>query len=416
MEAVLCALFLLLAVTSSKPTPLFQLQDWPCWVFLAGLAAGLVAPVDHVVANQRYRELFVTMVSLYYIGKALARSEPDRLVLITLLCLLSSAATLYAFWYYIHHFNQSLLPRDVPLGMYGKFREEYVKNFHPTILGNYLALSPCFALSLLARGSPTLKAFGVVTLALGFLALLIPPYWRAAPYVFAITGSCALLLKQRYAALSILASIFAIILFLSFLSPTPLYRQDIRNVLVGRSGILAPHRMARIGASWSMWKDAPMVGVGFNHYWTVFDKYNALYKRFKHPNRARLTGADFEHYWRLNRPRPEESRKGHDLSVADNMYCTLLAETGLVGVTGFLLLIFAMLRRGFKGLRHAVDPDRRTCLIAALSVLAGLLVSMVGYDLFYWRTPFMLFGLVCGLISALSVTATEATASHHGIP
>ena len=159
-----------------------------------------------------------------------------------------------------------------------------------------------------------------------------------------------------------------------------------------------------------MWRESPLVGVGFDHYWTRFDKHRILYVRSKHPNRAKLRGADFERYWRLNRPRPEKSRRTGDLDVADNMYCTLLAETGLAGVTGFLLLVLAMLRRGFNGLRHAVDPDHRTYLIIALSIFVGLLVSMIGYDLFYWRTPFMLFSLVCGLISALSISATQATA------
>ena len=159
-----------------------------------------------------------------------------------------------------------------------------------------------------------------------------------------------------------------------------------------------------------MWRESPLVGVGFDHYWTQFQKHRILYERSTHPNRARLTGVDFEHYWRLNRPHPEKSRREGDLDVADNMYCTLLAETGLAGLTGFLLLVFTLLKRGLKGVRHAVDSDRQTCLIAAISVLVGLLVSMVGYDLFYWRTPFMLFSLMCGLISALSVSVTQVTA------
>ena len=56
MEVVFVGLVVLLAVASNRSKPLLQLQDWPCWLFLLGLAAGLVAPVDRVVANQRYGE------------------------------------------------------------------------------------------------------------------------------------------------------------------------------------------------------------------------------------------------------------------------------------------------------------------------------------------------------------------------
>lgn len=431
-EAVLWVLFLMLAFTANRSRPLFQLQDWPCWILLLGLAAGLVASTHRLVAIQgfatglvasthrlvaiqRYGELFATTLLLYYIGKALAQSEQDRLVLITLLCILSSAAALYAIWYCFRHLESSLFTRDISNVMYGKFREEYIKNFHPTILGNYLALAPCFALSLLARSSPTLKALGVVTLALGSLVLLIP-YWRAAPYVFSLTVCCFFLLKRGALVLSVLVPIFAIVLFMGSLSPTPMQRQDIRNILVGPTSLLSWHRTTRMRVSWRMWRDSPLLGIGFDHYWCLFDKYKAFLERPQHLNRPRPPqGIGFDHYWFLNRPRPGGPRMRHDLDVADNMYCTLLAETGLVGMTGFLLCVVALLKRGLKGARQAVDSDRQTCLIAAMSVLVGLLVSMVGYDLFYWHTPFILFSLVCGLIGSLSVSAKEATASCHSI-
>ena len=44
--------------------------------------------------------------------------------------------------------------------------------------------------------------------------------------------------------------------------------------------------------------------------------------------------------------------------------------------------------------------SKKQILLVSMSALVGLLVSMGGYELFYWNNPYMLFCLLCGFITA----------------
>lgn len=75
-----------------------------------------------------------------------------------------------------------------------------------------------------------------------------------------------------------------------------------------------------------------------------------------------------------------------------------MAETGIIGMLGFLLFIFLLLKGGLKQFRELEDKNKKQMLIIAISALIGLLVNMGAYELFYWNNPYMLFCLICGFI------------------
>jgi hypothetical protein len=71
--------------------------------------------------------------------------------------------------------------------------------------------------------------------------------------------------------------------------------------------------------------------------------------------------------------------------VADNMYLSLLVETGIVGLAAFLLLNFAILRTAWRAARH--DDSRATFFGTWIFCFwIGQLFQMLSGDLFtYWR-------------------------------
>ena len=80
--------------------------------------------------------------------------------------------------------------------------------------------------------------------------------------------------------------------------------------------------------------------------------------------------------------------------VADNMYLSLLVETGIIGLAALLWLNATMLRAAAKASR-AADPARSLCGTWILCFWSGEIVQMLSGDLLtYWRVlPVYLFVL-----------------------
>ncbi len=88
--------------------------------------------------------------------------------------------------------------------------------------------------------------------------------------------------------------------------------------------------------------------------------------------------------------------------IADNMYLTLLAETGIVGFAGFLLFIFALIKKAWRKIRTLDYKSlERQQLVIVLSAIIGLLVNMGAYELFYWPNQYLYFCILIGCINAL---------------
>jgi O-antigen ligase len=85
--------------------------------------------------------------------------------------------------------------------------------------------------------------------------------------------------------------------------------------------------------------------------------------------------------------------------IADNMYLTILGETGIIGFFGFLIFIPFLLRKTWRQLWILeYDPKSKQQLLIILSAFIGLLVSMGGYELFYWPNQYMYFCILVGLL------------------
>ena len=71
--------------------------------------------------------------------------------------------------------------------------------------------------------------------------------------------------------------------------------------------------------------------------------------------------------------------------IADNMYLSLLAETGIIGLAAFFLLNFAILRAAWRAARRS-DSQKSFFGAWIFCFWIGQLFQMLSGDLFtYWR-------------------------------
>jgi O-antigen ligase len=103
-------------------------------------------------------------------------------------------------------------------------------------------------------------------------------------------------------------------------------------------------RASEMLAGIQMFKDHPLGGVGLGNYETYYQRY------------ARSIGID---------PRLEE-REAHSLPIE------IAAETGVVGLLGFGLLVLAIVHRVYIARRRAIDPDD-------LALATGIGIALSGY-------------------------------------
>jgi putative inorganic carbon (hco3(-)) transporter len=176
--------------------------------------------------------------------------------------------------------------------------------------------------------------------------------------------------QKKYRSIIIFS--ISLVLFISLCSylPSSFNRLGKSQIMAENRGIFSNYRFNRWEMTQRIIGEHPLAGLGFQHF------------------RIR-----FYEYFTVSRTVP------YEFMIADNMYLTILAETGLIGAAGFFIFIFALFKRWLKKIRE-VDAEKKIVALIPILTLVALLVNMGAYDLFYWLNPYMLFCLFCGFICA----------------
>jgi O-antigen ligase len=135
-------------------------------------------------------------------------------------------------------------------------------------------------------------------------------------------------------------------------------------------------RLARIPTTFRMMRTSPLIGVGLGQYRPRF--------------------AEFD---RANEATPFE------FQVADDMYLTLLAETGVLGLGSFLAFTAVLIVRLWKWRRAAPGDDDPVPLLGAL---VAALVTMVGYEALEWGRMAVLFWILAGACAAAGAMSRKS--------
>lgn len=140
-------------------------------------------------------------------------------------------------------------------------------------------------------------------------------------------------------------------------------------------------------AGWRMFRDHPLLGVGY-------DNYDVYYLEY-----SEEIGLDSR----------REQRQAH------NLYLEVLAETGLVGIALFLTLIFAL----FYGLWRAkhlfrlVEDTEMVMLVGGLQAgIIGFLTSSIFLHAAYPRYFWLLVGVAFAVRNVAEMTAAQPEGSH----
>jgi O-antigen ligase len=245
---------------------------------------------------------------------------------------------------------------------------------NPAPLASYLLVCWPFAIYSLNGKKLSSKILGAATIVLDVACLLLT-FCRSAFLGLACMIFFYLYVKMGHKKLIAALIIFVIFVELLYLAPYPFNRLGPAHMLFLSNGAFSEYRLTRIRMVWEIFKSRPFLGIGFNHFRILFDTYHSL--------------------------AGEYSETPYEAKIADNMYLTLLAEAGAIGLVSFLIFIFYLFKKGLRALLSEKQKQKKQMLFISLCALTALLVDTAGYELFYWENPYMLFCLICGFVCGL---------------
>jgi O-antigen ligase len=156
---------------------------------------------------------------------------------------------------------------------------------------------------------------------------------------------------------------------------------DVRGVMINPENFAVVERMAHIQASWNMFVQHPLTGVGPGNYSIAFEQT---------PSSGELPITT----------RPWYTSRGH----AHNYYLHIAAEAGIFGALAYLLLLGAVARQATRTLRYANGLLWQGVAIGCAGVSAALAVHNLFENLHVLN-----MGLQLGTIWALLVAAERVS-------
>ncbi len=140
-----------------------------------------------------------------------------------------------------------------------------------------------------------------------------------------------------------------------------IYRIPDKERLKDEPVLIMGHRYAAFKANWAMFLDHPILGVGPFMAMYNYNKYQPIGYKYEITQLA-----------------------------SHNQYLQLLSEKGIFGFIIFLALILLILKKLSAALKHPLDADKKTYLMALKSAIFVYLISSfsleTSYELQFWLT------------------------------
>ncbi|MBU1006595.1 MAG: hypothetical protein KKH08_03260 [Candidatus Omnitrophica bacterium] len=359
----------------------FSRKDIPLWLFLLVILIGLIGVKNPPVAYSHLWLYVFPIPFLYFFTKSVFDLSRAALIL-RCVCIMAASVAIYGLMEIFSGKNliYAGLGNNPYYWLYAGSRMMSF-HIHPVALGTYLAA--IFPLTFVLYKIEKRRIFKSISV---FCATVI------------LAG--ALFTFSRGVLLALLAEMLIIVFFLTkkknifylYIVLLPLSLILI-NSLLRHFNYLACYRYSFtdltnwynysrkltlfLGAK-EMLFDHPFFGVGLGHYRVVFDSYFPLI--------ADITS--------------------HEKKVADCMYATILAETGIVGFAAFAFFIYSILKNTLNTLRVKLKnidlPDLNSFLLLGFFAgFAGMMCAFLTYDTLYWTAPAYLFWSFAGILAHL---------------
>jgi len=318
------------------------------------------------------------MFLIYYLVSESLSSQARFNLLAKTICISSILVALLAILESAFAFNP-LYEYFIENPFYRRYIAYFVRpmstQFHPAVLGSYLLGCLPFNFMLFKQDKRFFRFLGAIGIVLN-IAVIILTFSRGVFLGLIAMIMFYLFVQKKKVIIAKFSVILLILIIVCSFLPYPFCRFGINFMIRDKnmkgSSIFSNYRFDRLMMTQRIFRDHPLVGLGFQHFRTRF----------------------YEYY-------PREGIILYEFMIPDNMYLTILAETGIIGFSGFLIFIFYFFRKAkrlFKQLKPM--PQKRLQLLLILSSFIGLLVNMGAYELFYWPNQYMFFCIIVGCISA----------------
>ncbi len=269
---------------------------------------------------------WLEFLALLLLGTQYIRTRRQLWILIIMICLGGISQALFGYIQYFYNLGPSAFVRDANLRVYGTFEQ-------PNPYAGYIniPLSIALALMLLGRRWLTRISAGLTTLLLGAAEYLAQS--RGGEIAIAVVVLLVVLVGmprvRPLLGLLIIGGIGMLELFLAGVLPSTILTPVLRILGLTSFSFTAPsnedfstaERLAHWIAGIRMFVDQPFLGVGIGNYPDAYPQY--FITIFVNP-----------------------------LGHAHNYYINIAAETGSIGLTAYLLFLFAIFVAGISAYRY----------------------------------------------------------------
>ncbi|MCM8824029.1 MAG: O-antigen ligase family protein, partial [Candidatus Omnitrophica bacterium] len=349
---------------------IFKISDFPLWFLLLAWSINIFSASEKLLAFKTYLDLVIPLVCIYYLTGGNSSTEKSLYLLAKIISVVSTIVALGGIFEVLFAYNP-LYEKWIDNYFYKRYITGFVRpmstQFNPAPLGTYLVGSLPFSFFLFKCQKRFSRFIGIIGIILGTVVLILT-FSRGAFLGLVSMITTYFLIRKRYKSMLIFLMIIVIIILGTVNLPYPLNRFGM-NLLIGQGGIASSFRMERIFMTIRILTRYFLTGIGFQHFRIRFYEFYQL---------------------KYNVP--------YEYMIADNMYLTLLAETGIIGFLAFFIFIFSILKRGILKLAILKDnPNMHFYLTMVILSLIGFLVNMAGYELFYWPNQYLHFCILVSL-------------------
>lgn len=372
---LIISLLLLVCINKENCKLIFDKKDIPFWIFLLTMLSGIINVKQPPLAYH-YFWYAIFPISFVFLSAKVNFEEKHGISLMRSLCLIASLVSIYGIIEFITKQNFIYI-KYVDNFCYLSFkgRRMMSTHIHPAPLGTYFIGIFPLALGLLFKEKKAVLKLAAVIYTVIISIGVILTFSRGV-FLGALAATTILaffLLKRKKIFILVLALLGAIIMISSLLYHCgyyPFYRYSFTGLL---QKFIYTSKIDRFIMTLQILKEHPFFGVGFGHYRVLFDNYL--------PHLTNICP--------------------YDTKIADCMYFTILAETGLIGFAGFVLFILSLLKQAGLRLKSMVKNKDNILFLCFLSGFIAIMCAFLTYDGLYWIAPSYLFWSYAGILSKL---------------
>ena len=347
----------------------FRKEDIFIWVYFAFISVGLINAVDKSMSVTLYMDIVIWGGLIYFLVKN-SINEKNCKIILRFLVVFSSIVALIGIMEMLFGKNITYLFIDNPY--YEKFiREKRIMStlLNPAILGTYLLVCAPLACYFYSIEKSMLKKRVYLTMCTIIIVALILTFSRGAIFGGLIVISSYLWIKNKKKWIFIVLAACILSSLLVLLLPYYSRLKYAFGMTYLIRYLIHSHRTLHYFVAFDMLKAHPFFGIGLLQYRFLFNQYSSV-------------------------------RLPYVVMIPESSYLMHLAETGIIGFSAFILLLVALLKRGFAYLKGEVSSEKKKLFLFIFLGFIGLLFNMGTYDAFLWHTPFYLFWVFFGILSS----------------